>query len=135
MGNPESFMLDSQGYLKLCDFGLAKQLDSSMRTFSVVGTAFYMAPEVIKGHGHGLEADIWSLGVMFYEMVCGCFPFGNDARDQTEIFEHILEKQNNPVAFHKPGGYDCDDAKILIQAMLQSNPWNRIGTSIQGWKC
>lgn len=57
-------MIDLEGYPKLIDFGVAKI--ASARTFTIVGTPHYMAPEMIKGKGYGIDADYWSLGVMLY---------------------------------------------------------------------
>lgn len=58
--------------------GATKKLkeENGYRTFTVIGTPHYMAPEVIEGKGYSLEADIWSLGIVLYEMVCGQLPFG-----------------------------------------------------------
>merc|ERR1712100_112506 len=76
---PENVMLDAQGYLKLIDFGIAKKLDEhNRRTFTMIGTPHYMAPEVMRGKGYGTEVDIWSLGVIHFEFVCGFLPFGDD---------------------------------------------------------
>ena len=49
-----------------------------------------MAPEIMEGKGYGLEADIWSLGVIFYEMVCGKLPYGDDLEDPYAIYKQIL---------------------------------------------
>lgn len=46
------------------------------KTFTIVGTPHYMAPDVILGKGYNNMADLWSLGVMVYEMLCGELPFG-----------------------------------------------------------
>merc|ERR1719502_57616 len=55
---PENVMLDAQGYLKLIDFGIAKKLtEQHGKTYTVIGTPHYMAPEVVKGKGYGLSAD------------------------------------------------------------------------------
>jgi serine/threonine protein kinase len=72
---PENVLLDSNGNLKITDFGLSKQgVDQSKegeKTFSFCGTPEYLAPEIIKGDGHDRAVDWWSLGALLYEMLCG----------------------------------------------------------------
>ena len=63
----ENVMVCSDGYVKLIDFGYAKKL--LHRTYSVVGTVEYLAPEVILQRGHMFGADWWSLGIMVYELL------------------------------------------------------------------
>ena len=65
---PENLLLDAAGYLKVVDWGFAKQVDG--RTFTVCGTPEYLAPEAIKGTGHGTAVDCWALGVIIYEVCC-----------------------------------------------------------------
>ena len=65
---PENLLLDSSGYLKVVDWGFAKQVDG--RTYTVCGTPEYLAPEAIKGTGHGTAVDCWALGVIIYEVSC-----------------------------------------------------------------
>jgi cGMP-dependent protein kinase len=76
---PDNFMLDHQvfpfllkGYLKAIDFGIAKQLKGKndllvMRTFTIIGTPHYTAPEVIQTKGYSYLVDLWSLGICLYE--------------------------------------------------------------------
>ena len=75
---PENSVVSEDGYLHMIDMGTAKFLEkeSGYRTFTIIGTPHYMAPEIIEGKGYGFSSDIWSLGVIFYEMVCGNLPFG-----------------------------------------------------------
>ncbi|CAK0848662.1 unnamed protein product, partial [Prorocentrum cordatum] len=76
---PENVMLDTHGYLRLIDFGIAKKLpEGTCRTFTIIGSFHFMAPEVARGKGYGTEVDVWSLGVMLFEFVCGILPFGRE---------------------------------------------------------
>ena len=81
-------MVDHEGFPKLIDFGTAKFIDG--RTFTIVGTPAYMAPEVLQGKGYTITADDWSLGVMVYEFHAGGLPFGmDDEPDPMKIYEII----------------------------------------------
>merc|ERR1719359_1319617 len=98
---PENVMLDAQGYLKLIDMGIAKKLEEGKtRTFTMIGTPHYMAPEVMRGHGYGTEVDIWSFGCMCFEFVCGYLPFADDLDDPTEVCTAVLKD-----ALSYPSGY------------------------------
>ncbi len=61
-------MVDVDGYLKIIDMGTCKNLktSNSNKTFTIIGTPHYMAPEVLSGKGYGFSVDLWSLGVMVY---------------------------------------------------------------------
>eukprot|EP00929_Paragymnodinium_shiwhaense_P033220 TRINITY_DN18286_c0_g1_i1.p1 TRINITY_DN18286_c0_g1~~TRINITY_DN18286_c0_g1_i1.p1 ORF type:complete len:1024 (+),score=291.07 TRINITY_DN18286_c0_g1_i1:121-3192(+) len=124
---PENIMLDSQGYLKLVDFGLAKCLDSG-KTFTLVGTIYYIAPEVIRSVGYGYECDIWSMGIMMYELCCGVLPFGDYDYEDQQILEEILDKD---VTF--PNKYGDGQGKKLMQSLLVKNPTKRLGVAGGGW--
>merc|ERR1712106_599079 len=126
---PENVMLDAQGYIKLVDFGIAKKFaENECRTYTIVGTLFYMAPELLQGMGYGLDVDIWSLGVMFYELVVGRIPFGDGATTPNEVISAII---NNELSF--PDSYTDSAAKKLIQGMMSKRPEKRIGTGLNGW--
>lgn len=74
---PENIMVDSQGHLKLVDFGFAKILKKDHRTFTNCGTLGYTAPEVIQGIGHSFECDVWSFGVLVHVLLTGNLPLAN----------------------------------------------------------
>lgn len=86
---PENAVVSEDGYLHMIDLGTAKFLDreSGYRTFTIIGTPHYMAPEIIEGKGYGFSSDIWSLGIIFYEMVCGSLPYGEDLDDPYDIYK------------------------------------------------
>jgi len=73
---PENLVLDSEGYLKVTDFGFAKEVID--KTFTLCGTPDYLAPEIVTGQGHGRAVDWWTLGVLLYEMVASFPPFYDD---------------------------------------------------------
>jgi serine/threonine protein kinase len=74
---PDNVMIDMEGHIKLIDFGFSKQFKNGcMRTKTNCGTHGYTAPEVLTNgsshcNGYSLEADIWSLGIMLSELLCG----------------------------------------------------------------
>ena len=116
---PENVMVDANGYLKLIDFGCAKILHG--RTYSLVGTAHYMAPEVISRRGHDTQADLWSLGVMLYEFLCGRVPFGEDEDDPYIVFKIICEEEPIYPSFLT----ENTACKALVQHLLSKNPADR----------
>jgi len=91
---PENLLLDSTGYVKLTDFGFAKQIDVSAgeRAWTFCGTPEYVAPEVITNKSHDTRADIWSLGILVYELLTGTPPFnGKKKGGQNTVYPEILK--------------------------------------------
>mmetsp|Transcript_20761 Transcript_20761/g.45666 ORF Transcript_20761/g.45666 Transcript_20761/m.45666 type:complete len:926 (+) Transcript_20761:35-2812(+) len=129
---PENVMLDATGYIKLIDFGTAKKLEHSEgRTFTLIGSFHFMAPEIPRGHGYGTEVDIWSLGVMLFEFVCGTLPFGNGLTDPTGVEICRLVRTSNLVF---PDWYGDASGKHLMRMMLRKEPDRRLGSGIEGFQ-
>ena len=118
---PENVMVDHEGYPKLIDFGTAKFIKG--RTFTIVGTPHYMAPDTISGKGYGFAADYWSLGVIIYEFLCGGLPFGNDESDPYVVYDCVLQEK---LVFPNWLGKDFP-SKGFIERLLDRNSVSRTG--------
>jgi cGMP-dependent protein kinase len=116
---PENILIDSEGYPKLIDFGTAKVIQD--RTFTVLGTPHYMAPEIILFKGYSFEVDYWALGVVLYECLFGVLPFGHDKDDPYEIFQCILEK-----TLKFPDVRSDLNARAFIAQLLSQTPGERV---------
>ena len=86
---PSNIMIDSNGYLKMIDFGTAKVLTDY--TSTIIGTPHYISPEILQGKGYSLSCDFWSVGICMYEIFYGKYPFGNYANEVIEIYKEILK--------------------------------------------
>lgn len=73
---PENVMVCADGYLKLIDLGTCKKLRGTEKTFTMIGTPSYMAPETLGGKGYSFPVDLWSLGVVIFEFMAGFVPYG-----------------------------------------------------------
>jgi cGMP-dependent protein kinase len=123
---PENIMVDEDGYPKLIDFGTAKILEG--RTFTVVGTPHYMAPEMITGNGYNNSVDLWSLGVIMFEMLTGALPYGEEENDPYVVYEQILTQ---PIVY-PPGLHP--KSKAIIELLMCRDPAKRSGGSIKRLK-
>jgi serine/threonine protein kinase/predicted ATPase len=107
---PENLMLDEEGHVKVLDFGIAKRLarmpgadtesptSAHVNTASglVLGTSTYMAPEQLRGLELDARTDIWSLGVVLYEMLAGVVPF--EASNYGDLVVSILHEEQPPLS-------------------------------------
>ncbi|XP_078153231.1 CBL-interacting protein kinase 8-like [Carex rostrata] len=117
---PENLLLDSQGNLKISDFGLSALPDPGVSVLrTTCGTPNYVAPEVISHKGYnGALADIWSCGVILYVLMAGYLPF--DEVDLTTLYDKIGRAEYSFPRWFSNG------AKSLIRRILDPNPDTRI---------
>ena len=111
-------MLDSNGVVKLADFGWSNYFDDDNRRLTYCGTPEYLAPEMIKQSGHDKALDVWNLGVLLFELLTGSPPF--EGSSQSDLFNNILA-----LKIKWPKGFS-GIAKDLISKLLKIDPKNRI---------
>ena len=123
---PENILIDNNFDVKLCDFGWCVSVEKGERT-TFCGTYEYMAPEMVNDEFYDMGIDIWSLGVLLYEMIHGYSPFRahnnfvQDAKSaQVEIFVNI---KNNKYTIDKKISDECID---LIAKLLTTDTKKRI---------
>lgn len=113
---PSNILVSANGYIKLIDFGSAAIC--SDYSHSVIGTPYYISPEVLSGKEYSVSCDYWSLGVCFYEMVYGRYPFGHEANNILDIYKEIKSKKVSfPVNDKK-----YNDVNRMIGNLLEKNP-------------
>jgi serine/threonine-protein kinase len=120
---PGNVMVTPEGRAVLMDFGLAKMTGSTKltRTGATVGTVAYMSPEQMQGKEVDGRTDIWSLGVMLYEMVSGELPFQGDY--EPALFYAIANADPKPLVGEKiPAGLDGIVAKALAKKVSERYP-------------
>lgn len=135
---PENIMVDEKGYIKLLHLASAKILIPSKfynsknknenlvdddpnhkvnKTFTMVGTPHYCAPEMILQKGYGLSVDYWAIGVCMFEVLCGYVPFGEDCDSPMGIYKLIIKNK-----FDFPDYVKDKNVKSLIRQMLSKSP-------------
>lgn len=119
---PENLLFDSWENLKVCDLGSAEWFGEGRSMNGVVGTPYYVAPEVLLGREYNEKVDVWSSGVIMYIMLGGIPPFYGDSA--TQIFEAVvrgnLRFPTNVFRSVSPS------AKDLMRKMICRDPSRRI---------
>uniref|UniRef100_A0A8C7SSR3 Protein kinase C n=1 Tax=Oncorhynchus mykiss TaxID=8022 RepID=A0A8C7SSR3_ONCMY len=116
----DNVLLDSEGHIKIADFGMCKEnMEGETRTCTFCGTPDYIAPEILLGQKYGSSVDWWSFGVLLYEMLIGQSPF--HGRDEEELFQSI--RTDDPCY---PQWLAKDARDILIKLFVRE-PERRLG--------
>ncbi|KAM6138257.1 cGMP-dependent protein kinase 1-like [Phoenicopterus ruber ruber] len=121
---PENLMLDQRGYIKLVDFGFAKELGRGEKTYSFCGTPEYLAPEMLRQEGHDFAVDFWMLGILTFELLVGRPPF--HSADPRQIYSRILDGILSFPTFLS------EAACSLIGKLCRRRPGQRLGNTATG---
>lgn len=114
---------DDKKTIKLCDFGFARHSDKIKRVHTVCGSPLYMAPEIYQKSGYNETVDVWSLGLILYEMIFGNHPLGNWYDPQKLAHSITTTDIDIPEIYPEEVTRDCID---LLQKMLKRNEFDRI---------
>src|ERR1700743_1681888 len=97
---PHNVIVDDSGQAKVTDFGIARAGASDMtETGSIMGTAQYLSPEQAQGHAVNAQSDLYSIGVVLYEMLTGHVPFDGDSA-VTIALKHVSEAPQTPSIYN-----------------------------------
>jgi eukaryotic-like serine/threonine-protein kinase len=132
---PANILIGSSGTVKILDFGLAKllydsQADTMTQAGQAIGTVLYMSPEQLGGEAVDQRSDLWSLGVVAYEVLAGVSPFQSDSLAATT--KRIVNDE--PPSLDAHPGVPAWLAQ-LISALLRKNPAERLqsATEVLRW--
>ncbi|KAL0233567.1 hypothetical protein PCE1_002082 [Barthelona sp. PCE] len=115
----QNIFMSRGGKVKLGDFGIAKVLTGTTELArSIVGTPYYMSPELVQGIAYGLKSDVWALGCVLYEMTTLRHAF--DARSMNGLIVKIMKGKYPPL----PMRYS-EALRNMVDSMLRSDPAER----------
>ena len=116
---PQNVLIGSNGRIKLCDFGFARAMSTNTIVLtSIKGTPLYMSPELVKEQPYDATSDLWSLGVILFELYVGQPPFYTNSI--YSLINHIVK---DPVKYPQDISREF---KSFLQGLLQKNPTRRL---------
>mmetsp|Transcript_24058 Transcript_24058/g.21076 ORF Transcript_24058/g.21076 Transcript_24058/m.21076 type:complete len:308 (-) Transcript_24058:978-1901(-) len=117
-----SNILFHDGVVKVADFGFCKKMASPQElTFTMVGSPIYMAPEILKGYPYNIKSDVWSLGVLLYEMLYGICPY-----EDKNLSGLISRIDSQPLTFPTHIARISKNTETLLRRMLTVDHKSRI---------
>src|SRR5271157_2541258 len=126
---PQNVMMDAQGKCSVMDFGIARSMDASnmTRTGALMGTPTYMSPEQAQGQKVDARSDLYTLGIIFYELLTGKPPFEAD-NPMATLVRRMQEKAQPPIEIEPTIPQAIDD---IVMKMLGTLPADRYQTAAE----
>ena len=123
---PQNIMIQDNGLIKITDFGIATAINSTQltQTNSVMGSVHYLPPEQASGKGSTIKSDIYSLGILMYELLAGSVPFKGDTAVEIAL-KHMKEKIPS---IRKQNPTIPQSVENIILKATAKNPKNRYDT-------
>lgn len=124
---PQNIMIQDDGQIKITDFGIAMALNSTQltQTNSVMGSVHYLPPEQASGKGSTIKSDIYSMGIIFYELLSGSLPFRGD-----NAVEIALKHMKEPLpSLMKEDSSTPQSIQNIILRSTAKNPKNRYNSA------
>ena len=120
---PQNIMIEDNGLVKITDFGIAMALNSTQltQTNSVMGSVHYLPPEQANGKGSTIKSDIYSLGILMYELLAGSVPFKGDTAVEIAL-KHMKEKMPS---IRKQNPTIPQSVENIVLKATAKNPKNR----------
>ncbi len=118
---PENVLIADDGRIKIGDFGLARAVTTSTSTGALIGTVGYLSPELVLGKTADARSDIYSVGIMLYEMLTGQQPYDGEVPIQV-AYKHVNETVGPPSALVPGLAAEMDE---LVQWCTANDPENR----------
>lgn len=116
---------DQELHIRVADFGLSRMFGEDEAMETQCGSLEYTAPEVLSGAGYGKSCDLWSIGVIAFVLLTGCFPFFTDDSDVGKLYKKIQDVDYNWK--DAPKGLSAA-AKHFISHLLVRDPTKRLST-------
>jgi eukaryotic-like serine/threonine-protein kinase len=118
---PENVLIADDGRIKIGDFGLARAVTTTTSTGALIGTVGYLSPELVLGKTADARSDIYSVGIMLYEMLTGQQPYDGEVPIQV-AYQHVNETVGPPSALVPGLAAEMDE---LVQWCTANDPENR----------
>ena len=117
---PQNILVSNNCIVKITDFGLAKEYEENILSDTICGSPIYMAPEILQNNKYDNKADIWSLGVIFYELLTGKTPFN------VKKYDDLIYSIKNKEIIIPESLKITHNARDLLEKLLVKISINRI---------